>query len=160
MSVRTVTELALWCATIFVAALLAAGLRPPGEAEIKQSRVAAMSSGAIAILAADSVAAASDYLSANDPFRVSHQPSSVPFGAATPVLAQGLSRPTLALRGIVGSSGGWSAVLTGIPGHDGTVLLRAGDTIAGLRVRRVAAGSAVIQGRDTLWTLSLEVPWH
>ena len=154
------TELALWCATIVVAALLLAGVRSPRSAEVQRSRVAALSGGALALPPPDSIATAADYVAANDPFRVSHRPASVPFGAAAPSVIQGQPQPALALRGVVGTPRGWSAILSGIPGHDGTVLLRAGDTIAGLRVRRVAANSAVIQGRDTLWNLSLEVPWR
>ena len=108
----------------------------------------------------DSIDSALDVLEARDPFerwRGSRTvPPPPPAVAPEPARAP---RPTLVLRGIVGTAPNWRAVLDGIPGTDGGALLAAGDSIAGLRVRRVTSDSAVVQGADTTWRLGVPKSW-
>lgn len=62
------------------------------------------------------------------------------------------SRPRLVLRGLVGGPP-WDAIIEGIPGHEGSYVVRAGDSIGGLRIHSVHRDGAVIRGMDTTWTL-------
>ena len=98
----------------------------------------------------------------HDPFRVERRPPDVAFGTqaggasattATP------ARPQLTVSGIVGGPP-WAALLTGVPGHEGTVLVHAGDTLSGFTVRTVHAASLTISGMDTTWHLTVNDPWH
>lgn len=63
------------------------------------------------------------------------------------------SRPHLILRGLVGGPP-WDAILDGIPGHDGSYVVRAGDSVGGLKIRSVRRDGAVIRGMDTMWVLT------
>jgi hypothetical protein len=67
-------------------------------------------------------------------------------------------RPTLVLRGIIGGPP-WSAILEGIPGRQGSVVLRRGDTVAALVVRAVRRDTVVIEGADTTWRLTVKRSW-
>lgn len=61
-------------------------------------------------------------------------------------------KPRLVLRGLVGGPP-WDAILDGVPGHEGSFVVRAGDTVGGLRIRAVLANEAIVQGMDTSWVL-------
>ena len=67
-------------------------------------------------------------------------------------------KPTLVLSGIV-----WgfapAAALEGIPGVDGARLVMQGDTVAGLRIRRISRGEVVVAGFDTTWVLVIKESW-
>jgi hypothetical protein len=52
------------------------------------------------------------------------------------------------------------ALLDGVPGKSGSVLVHAGDTLAGLRVRSLGPNGITITGFDTTWKLTLKKPWH
>ena len=116
----------------------------------------------------DAVVAAARVLADQDPFRVTHRPALVAFGTPVPVPGSGGSppgilpappfaaRPHLTLFGIVGGGGRWEAVLAGVAGREGATLVRTGDTLGGVRVGRVTADTVVVQGRDTVWHLTLE----
>jgi hypothetical protein len=106
-------------------------------------------------------------VASSDPFRLERAPSSVPYSAAqegAPVAPPPPEppKPKLALVGIVGGPPRtpWVALLDGVPGRDGSVLVHAGDTIAGLRVRNLGPRGITITGLDTTWKLTLERPWQ
>jgi hypothetical protein len=63
----------------------------------------------------------------------------------------------LLLRGLIGGPP-WTAVVEGIPGREQGIVLRAGDTVAGLTVRDVRAAEVIVRGMDTTWTLRLRRP--
>jgi len=63
-------------------------------------------------------------------------------------------KPRLVLRGLVGGPP-WNAIIEGVPGHDGSYVVRAGDSVAGLKIRSVKRDGATIRGMDTTWTLKL-----
>jgi hypothetical protein len=64
----------------------------------------------------------------------------------------------LVLAGTVGGPP-WAALVEGIPGREGAVLVRAGDVLGTLTVRTVKRDTVTIQARDTVWRLSLKKPW-
>jgi hypothetical protein len=96
---------------------------------------------------------------ASAPFRRSRRPASVRYSAGGAQTASGATpqapsppKPALKLRGLV--VGAVSAgVLEGVPGREGPVLVRAGDTLSGLRIRQVTSSGVTIAGLDTTWHL-------
>lgn len=106
----------------------------------------------------DTLTAAADRTTQSDPFRADRHPASVPF-SMTPM---GISAPSMAagpplriaLRGTIGGPP-WRAILSGIPGHDGTVLLSPGDSLGGILVRRVTRDSAVVRLKDSTWAVAI-----
>lgn len=89
-----------------------------------------------------------------DPFRLDRRPADVRFGTEPFRLVESprLPRPPLRLTGILGGPP-WRAILEGIPGRDGSLLVRAGDSTGPLRVQSVGRDSMVISGLDTTWIL-------
>ena len=100
-----------------------------------------------------------------DLFRLARHPSAVAYrpevdpNAPAPPPPPAPPKPQLAVAGIVGGPP-WAALLDGVPGHDGSVLVHPGDTLAQLTVRAVRPGQVVITGLDTTWRLALKTPWH
>lgn len=94
-------------------------------------------------------------------FRLVRRPATAPYQlvpVAAPADASPAQRPGLSLSGIIAGRHP-AALLDGVPGHDGSVLLQLGDTVAGLRLRRVGADRVVVTGMDTTWTLTLRQAW-
>lgn len=109
----------------------------------------------------DSLLAAAARIAATDPFRLDRRPAAVPFRVeleGAPPAAPSPSRPALSLRGVVGGPP-WEALVEGFPGREGSVLVRRGDRVGDLAVRRVAPDTVVISGQDTTWTLTLRKVW-
>ena len=109
----------------------------------------------------DSVATA---IARSDPFRLERRPSSVAYGTqpeGAPVAPPPPKppKPDLTLAGIVGGPP-WVALIDGVPGKSGSVLVHAGDTLAGLRVRSLGPNGITITGLDTTWKLTLKRPWQ
>jgi len=106
---------------------------------------------------------ASDRVAKTDPFRLDRRPTDVPFGtqaaaSTPPAPGPNAAGPNLSLSGIVGGPP-WVALLDGIPGHEGSALMRVGDTLGGIKVRAVTATTATISGFDTTWKLTVKRPW-
>ncbi len=95
-----------------------------------------------------------------DPFRLGRRPA-VP--AYDPLrlaeqLAPQAPRPTLVLVGVLDGRPP-SAVIEGMPGVEGSRVIRVGDVIGSLKVRAVSRGGVVITGMDTTWVLKVREPW-
>lgn len=110
---------------------------------------------------ADSLSALANRIAGADPFRLTRRPSPIAFGAApenaTP-LPPKAPKPPLALSGTIGGPP-WIAVMDGVPGHEQSIAVRAGDTLAGLSVRSVTHDRIVVVGFDTTWRLTVRHPW-
>jgi prophage tail gpP-like protein len=65
----------------------------------------------------------------------------------------------LRLQGVIGRTNRWEAVIAGIPGRDGSVVVRAGDTLEGLRIRRIDRDTVVVGAVDTTWKLTVKGVW-
>lgn len=63
--------------------------------------------------------------------------------------------PVLSLQGLLGTAGRWEAIVAGIPGRDGGVLLRVGESASGFRLRAADATWAVLDGPDSTLRLTL-----
>ena len=95
-----------------------------------------------------------------NPFRIARRPT---LPAYDPLrLAEQLAppppRPVLSLVGVVIGAVP-SAVIEGLPGIEGSRVLRVGDVVAGLRVKQISNGRVVIAGMDTTWALEVREPW-
>jgi hypothetical protein len=111
-------------------------------------------------LFADSLA----MIAERDPFRVDRQPARRPYDPAAArnpiptVEPLVLARPVLFVSGI-----SWgrppSALLEGVPATDGPRVVRSGDTLGGLTIRRISQERVTVSGYDTVWVLSLRQPW-
>lgn len=69
-----------------------------------------------------------------------------------------VNRPRLVLRGVLGGPP-WDAVIDGIPGREGAVVIRAGQSVAGVTVRTIRRDTVHARGFDTTWTLTLGRSW-
>ncbi len=100
------------------------------------------------------------WIVARDPFRVTRSAASVAFDPdpAPAAVEPAPPKPTLAVTGIV-----WgpepSAVVEGLPGQEGSRLVRVGERIGALRIRRIAPRQVTITGMDTTWVLEVRTPW-
>lgn len=114
-------------------------------------------------IAADSLDVLASRIAGSDPFRLDRRPADVAYGATPDSVANRAAavpaapRPPLVLVGIVGPP--WRALIDGVPGHDGSMVLRAGQNVAGLRVHDVTAAGATISGTDTIWHLTVKRTW-
>ena len=111
---------------------------------------------------AAALAAASEAIVARDPFRLDRKPSDVAYSPgmeSAPPSPPKPPRPALAVVGIVGGPP-WEALVEGIPGRQGSVLVRRGDTLSGLRVRSITKDIVRISGMDTTWTLPVRRAWQ
>jgi hypothetical protein len=67
-------------------------------------------------------------------------------------------KPTLLLRGLLGGPP-WDAIVEGVPGHEGAMVLRAGQTTDGLTLKAIRHDTVFIKGLDTTWKLILRRGW-
>ncbi len=125
---------------------------PPSPA----SDSSAQTSGSGTRIAAESVAT----IVSRDPFRIGRRPL---LPAYDPLrLAEQLAppppKPTLILVGVVNGLAP-SAVIEGLPGVEGSRVMRVGDTVAGLKIEKITKSRVVIAGMDTTWVLEVREPW-
>lgn len=123
-----------------------------------------MLAAAIPLLDADSLVAWSGQIRENNPFRLARRPAAdMTLGLSPPTTTYDPPpppKPALVLRGIVGARDGWRALLGGVPGREGSVVVRSGDTLSALRVRYVGRDTVLVGGMDTTWTLTMRQAWR
>jgi hypothetical protein len=163
--IARLAERALFGATLLLLVLGALAwhraLRP-----VRVARPAWGSVPALAVLPdTDSVTTLVTRIADADLFRLARHPSAIAYrpgvdpNAPAPPPPPAPPKPPLAVAGIVGGPP-WAALLDGVPGHDGSVLVHPGDTLAQLTVRAVRPGQVVITGIDTTWRRALKSTWH
>lgn len=68
-------------------------------------------------------------------------------------------KPALSISGLV-----WgdqpAAVVEGLPGIEGSMVLREGDSAAGFKVVRIEGERVIIRGLDTTWRLPVKESWR
>lgn len=111
--------------------------------------------------ASDSALRAAAWIASVNPFRLSRRPADVAYrpeleGAPPPPPSP--PKPTLLLAGVIGGPP-WQAVIEGVAGREGGVVVREGDVVEGFRVRHVGPDEVVITGMDTTWNLAVRRPW-
>ncbi len=132
----------------FAAAPIASGLAQERMAVPEQAAPAGRAD-------ADSLARA---IARRDPFRLSRSPAAVAFdpdapaSGGAPFQPPRLPRPPLALAGIVFGAEP-VALIDGLPGVEGSRVMRVGERVGDFVMRAIAADHVVIAGPDTTWTL-------
>ena len=140
-------------ASVRIAAGPIARVRLPGSpAHDSNAQVA----GSGSRIAAESVAA----IVSRDPFRIGRRPTLPAYDPQRvgEQLATPSPKPALILVGVMNGIEP-SAVIEGLPGVEGSRVVRVGDVVAGLKVHRIADGRVVIAGMDTTWVLGVREPW-
>jgi hypothetical protein len=154
----------LWLVAAIGAALTVVGWRT--AAVVAAPRPAIGDAPAPPAIDADTMARAAARVGDTDPFRLDRRPAAVVYRATVdgvqPVSPPRPPRPALVLKGIVGTgrATAWVALLDGIPAHSGTMVVHAGDTLGGLRVRQVGKDTVVVTATDTTWRLTLRRAWQ
>jgi hypothetical protein len=96
------------------------------------------------------------------PERAMAEASSAPMAAIGPTMGVPApmtpGRPRLTLRGVLGGPP-WDALIEGIPGREGAVVMRAGETQAGVTIRAIRRDTVLARGFDTTWALTLARSW-
>lgn len=107
-----------------------------------------------------------------NPFRLDRAPAPLGFnqpdpGMGMPGMMPGMPppytpppppRPQLLVSGIVGPP--WQALLEGVPGREGAVVVKRGDVLGDLRVRDITESVVVVASPDTTWRLTVRTPWQ
>jgi hypothetical protein len=99
---------------------------------------------------------AADTVAATNPFRLDRRPAS-PVPDAPPMASPTPQLPQLQLE-LNGVGGGppWYAIVSGIPGRDGGVVVRAGDTLGGISIRSIKRDTLIVQTRESTMTFILK----
>lgn len=101
-------------------------------------------------------------LRSRNPFRLDRKPADVRYNPWEPAVVTPPSpppaRPPLALAGLLGPP--WNALVEGIPGREGGVLLQVGDTAGGVQFVALRGDTVVLAGFDTTWTLTARRAWR
>ncbi len=108
-----------------------------------------------------------DEIQSRDPFRLARTPAAAPFDAradlallsrtADPRIGSAPPspvRPQFVLHAIMGGPP-WQAVLEGLPGTSGNIVVRQGDVFARFTVRSIGRDTVVVQASDTTYRLTL-----
>lgn len=156
-------ERGLWIATLAFAVfgVVRTGSEPMPMGELPHDPIPQMT--VIDAVPLDRIANARDEVVGSDPFRLSRRPSSIAFEAGTssnetfePQRSAGLE---LILAGVLGGPP-WQAVLKGVPGRPGSVVVREGESIDDLLIASVTKDSVVVSGADTSWVLKVDGTWR
>lgn len=142
----------LWTATVVLLAVAAWTLRarpaptpPVGPAHVHPALWFERSNG-------DSLMLAASAISDGNLFRA-NRGTSDPSSAPVPPAGAVMPKPQLVLRGLVGGPP-WEVLVEGLPGREGTTVLRTGQEVSGVTATSVRRGTAVLRGYDTVWTLT------
>jgi hypothetical protein len=113
----------------------------------------------------DSLSAAANRTTSNDPFRLSNAPTSVTFASTlAPAAPKPIAvappvpprvRPALMVRAIIGGPP-WSAIVDGIPGQPAGTVVNPGSEFQGFHVTSITRDTVVVQGADTTWNLAIK----
>jgi hypothetical protein len=160
---RRLMQLGLWLAT---AATLAHTLAAVSAADRGPSTPPPTLPGALAIPPRPTTElleeAVSDIAERNlfRPERAMAEASSVSAAPLGPMMGPPApsTRPRLTLRGVLGGPP-WDALIEGIPGREGAVVMRAGETQAGVTIRSIRRDTVLARGFDTTWALTLARSW-
>ena len=117
----------------------------------------------------DRLAAAGQTVTGGNPFRLDRAPAPIGFNQPALPGMPGMMpppmyepppppRPALFVSGIVGPP--WQALLEGVPGREGAVVVKRGDVLGDLRVRDITERVVVVASPDTTWRLTVRTPWQ
>lgn len=156
-------EMTLWMSAAAITGAAVVHARAAAEISASAVRPAIEASPAARTWQRSEIERAREAIVSRNPFRIDRKPSIVAFGAPALPYAGGFvptkpPNPALKVSGIIGGPP-WAAVVEGMPGRDGGVLVRSGDVIGAFSVRSVTRDSVVIAGMDTTWRLTVRRAW-
>ena len=161
MSTRRI-EGALWTVTAALALVAALGWRATPDTEEGEPRAIPLAAAEPVLFDGESLEESATYVVEHDPFRLERRPSDLPYvpgeAGARPPPPEPPS-PTLVLTGIMGGPP-WQAIVRGLPGRSGETVVRQGERIGDLFVRRMVRDTVVIDGSGTSWTLTVKDAWR
>lgn len=113
---------------------------------------------ALAMFDSDSLDSAAVRIVTHDVFRLERKSATVAYsimpGGVIATAAPVTPAIRIALQGTIGGPP-WHAIISGVPGHDGTIVVSAGDTLGGVTIRRVNRDSVTVRVKDSTWTVAL-----
>lgn len=109
----------------------------------------------------DSTSAHSERIVASDPFRLVRRPSPIAYRPELEGIAVAPPAPPKPPLMLAGTLGGppWQAILEGVPGRDGALVVKTGDRVGDLTIRAVHRDTVVVAGLDTVWKLTVRRTW-
>jgi hypothetical protein len=154
----TRVERVLMVTTAILAALAAVGWYSNVRAGAPVSESLAGTARDVGAAPPESIDVAAARVAETDPFRIERKPAAVAYrpdleGVAPPPKPP---KPQLVLEGLVGGA----ALIDGAPGHPATAIVHVGDTLGGLRIRRIDRDTVIVSGSDTTWRLTLRHAWQ
>jgi hypothetical protein len=157
-------ELTIWTLALVAWIAAAFGARSIGAAVASAAPLTTSRPARTHWPTADSLTRASSIIASADLFRLERKPSTVAYrpeleGVAPPSPPPKPPHPQLSVAGIVGGPP-WEALLDGVPGREGSVLVRKGDVLGDLKIRAVRKDTVIVQGADTTWKLALKHTWQ
>ena len=154
----TRVERVLTVTTAILAALAAVGWYSNVRAGASMTESLAATARDVGAAPPESIDVAAARVAETDPFRLERKPAAVAYrpdleGVAPPPKPP---KPQLVLEGLVGGA----ALIDGAPGHPATTIVHVGDTLGGLRIRRIDRDTVIVSGSDTTWRLTLRHAWQ
>jgi hypothetical protein len=146
----------LWIAAVG-AVVMTIGQLALGSKPFRQNEKALPEMAAVLTYNPRQLIEAADSVASTDPFRLDRRPSHAPPGSpAIPSPSMPVSDQLhLALTGVSGGPP-WHAIVSGAPGHDGGVVVKAGDTLGSIKVRTIRRDTVILQTSDSTLTLTLK----
>jgi hypothetical protein len=162
---RPHVEITLWALALAAGAMAGIGWRRAAPPSTSDASVVPAEPPAPRTFGAESLTTAARRVVVRDPFRLDRRPAAVAYrpeleGVPLPPPPPRAPRPALAVGGILGRPGSWAALLAGVPGREGSVLVRPGDVLGELVVRSVGPDTVVVRGADTTWRLGVRRTWQ
>jgi hypothetical protein len=156
---RRPIEQGLWLVTIVATAVGIVTLRAGGSLAMATSSASQLPAAAVAPerAAPESLEVAVGDIADRNLFRPERASAEEREATARPPVPGAIAptpRPRLVLRGVLGGPP-WDAVIEGIPGREGAIVVRAGQSISGITVRSVHRDTVHVRGFDTTWALTL-----
>jgi hypothetical protein len=155
-----VAERAFWIAAVLLLCFAATSRPRTNHTLLRLTPPTVAPSAQLGGLEPERLAKALDVILSQNLFRLDRRAEGSAMKATpTPVPPQaaGVPKPRFVLRGILGGPP-WDAVLEGIPGREGSVVVRTRDSVAGFLIRSVHRDTVVVHGMDTTWRLTMGRP--
>jgi hypothetical protein len=153
-------EAGIWTLALAAVVLGSFGWRGAVPTPVIERSTSAMPASSTDTVDAGQLIAAVDSVVSRDPFRITRRPAPVAFGTqvspSAPVPPQP-ERPRLRLAGIIGGPP-WEAILEGFPSRAGGIVVRGGDLVGDVRIRRITRDTVVVEASDSTWKLTLQRP--
>ncbi len=163
---RSTAERMLWSGALIAAAGTALMFAPPEMPDLENVQLEALLRSPARADTRALVQQAAELMSGN-PFRLNRRPVDLALVADDPDQTSMMDalppppppRPIPVVTGVIGGPH-WEALVEGIPGEEGSVLLRAGDAAGEFRAVRISRDTVIMETADTVYVLVPRRPWN